>query len=51
MDYKIFVFLKKLLDPDMYGISVTAEVRDEVRELLGMKKVETQQDDESNDSQ
>ena len=34
-------FLKKLLDPEMFGHAVTAEVRDEARKLLGMKPVET----------
>lgn len=34
-------FLKSLLDPDMFGHAVTAEVRDEARKLLGMKPVET----------
>jgi hypothetical protein len=38
---KVYRFLKSLLDPDMYGMAVTAEVRDQVRALLGMKKVET----------
>lgn len=34
-------FLKSLLNPDMFGHAVTAEVRDEARKLLGMKTVET----------
>jgi hypothetical protein len=34
-------FLKKLLDPEVYGFSVTAEIRDEARKLLGMPTVET----------
>ena len=34
-------FLRSLLDPDMFGHAVTAEVRDEVRVLLGMPRVET----------
>lgn len=34
-------FLKSLLDPEMFGHAVTAEVRDEARKLLGMKPVET----------
>lgn len=34
-------FLKNLLDPEMFGHAVTAEVRDEARKLLGMKPVET----------
>lgn len=36
-------FLKNLLDPEMFGHAVTAEVRDEARKLLGMKPVETTQ--------
>jgi hypothetical protein len=38
---KIYRFLKDLLDPEMYGHAVTAEVRDRARELLGQMKVET----------
>lgn len=34
-------FIRSLLNPDMFGHSVTAEVRDEARYVLGMKKVET----------
>jgi hypothetical protein len=34
-------FLRNLLDPEMFGFAVTAEVRDEARVLLGMEKVET----------
>ena len=34
-------FIRRLLDPEMFGHAVTAEVRDEARVLLGMKKVET----------
>lgn len=34
-------FLKNLLDPEVYGLAVTAEVRDEARKLLGMPTVET----------
>jgi len=34
-------FICSLLNPDMFGHSVTAEVRDEARYVLGMKKVET----------
>lgn len=36
-------FLKDLLDPEMFGHAVSAEVRDEARKLLGMKPVETPQ--------
>ena len=38
---QMYSFLKSLLDPDKFGMAVTAEVRDEARSLLGMKKVET----------
>lgn len=34
-------FLRNLLDPEMFGHAVTAEVRDEARKLLGMQPVET----------
>ena len=34
-------FLRNLLDPEMFGHAVTAEVRDEARKLLGMEPVET----------
>jgi hypothetical protein len=37
----IYCFLKDLLDPEMYGYAVTAEVRDRARELLSQMKVET----------
>jgi hypothetical protein len=37
----IYRFLKDLLNPEMYGYAVTAEVRDRARELLGQMKVET----------
>ena len=43
MSSEVEAFLKNLLDPEMYGHAVTAEVRDEARILLGMKKVETTQ--------
>lgn len=32
-------FLESLLDPERFGYSVTEEVRDGARELLGIKKV------------
>ena len=38
---KMYDFIRSLLNPDMFGHSVTAEVRDEARYVLGMKKVET----------
>jgi len=34
-------FVKRLLDPEGFGHAVTGEVRDEVRRLFGMKKVES----------
>lgn len=34
-------FLKNLLNPEMFGHAVSAEVRDEARKLLGMQPVET----------
>lgn len=34
-------FLRSLLDPEMFGHAVSAEVRDEARALLGLKRVET----------
>jgi len=37
----MYRFLKDLLNPEMYGYAVTAEVRDRARELLGQMKVET----------
>lgn len=43
MSSEVETFLRNLLNPEMYGHAVTAEVRDEARVLLGMKKVETPQ--------
>jgi hypothetical protein len=40
-DEDVYRFLKNLLDPEMYGWAVTAEVRGEARRLLGKQKVET----------
>lgn len=37
----VYRFLKDLLNPEMYGYAVTAEVRDRARELLGKEKCET----------
>lgn len=34
-------FIRSLLNPDKFGLSVSAEIRDEARSVLGMKKVET----------
>lgn len=34
-------FIRSLLNPESFGLSVSAEVRDEARYVLGMKKVET----------
>lgn len=49
MDCNVYEFLKKLLDPEIYGMNVGPEVRDEARVLLGMGKVETLKDaNESN---
>lgn len=36
-------FLRSLLNPDMFGFSVSAEVRDQARILLGLKPVEQEQ--------
>ncbi len=44
MNENVYLFLKNLLDPEMYGFAVTAEVRDRARVLLGLKKVETLKD-------
>jgi hypothetical protein len=41
IDPRVMSFLKGLLDPEIFGHAVTAEVRDEVRVLLGMPRVET----------
>lgn len=38
---RLYRFLRRLLNPEDLGHAVTAEVRDEVRELLGMPRVET----------
>jgi len=43
MSVEVESFLRSLLNPEKYGHAVTAEVRDEVRVLLGMEKVETKQ--------
>jgi hypothetical protein len=40
-DEDIYRFLKDLLDPEIYGWAVTAEVRNKSRELLGLEKLET----------
>jgi hypothetical protein len=40
-DEEVYSFLKNLLDPEMYGWSVTNEVRNKARELLNKEKVET----------
>lgn len=40
-DEDVYRFMKDLLDPEMYGWAVTAEVRDRARELLGRERVET----------
>jgi len=41
MDKNVETFLRNLLNPDMFGFAVSAEVRDEARKLLGMQPVET----------
>ena len=41
MSKEVEKFLRNLLDPEMFGHAVTAEVRDQARALLGMEKVET----------
>ena len=41
MSENVEKFLRNLLDPEMFGYAVTAEVRDEARKLLGMEPVET----------
>lgn len=41
MSSEVYAFLKSLLDPERFGHAVSAEVRDEVRVILGMNKVET----------
>jgi hypothetical protein len=33
-------FARSMLDPERFGHAVTAEVRDEARELLGLRRVE-----------
>lgn len=38
-----YTFIWSLLDPDKFGLSCSAEVRDEARHVLGLKKVETNQ--------
>ncbi len=37
---KVEIFLRNLLNPDMYGLAVTAVIRDDARVLLGMPRVE-----------
>ena len=41
MSVEVHAFLKSLIDPERFGHAVSAEVRDEARVLLGMRKVET----------
>ena len=40
-EIRVVRFLKDLLNPEMYGHAVSAEVRDRARMLLDMKPVET----------
>lgn len=47
LEARVFVlerFVKRMLDPDGFGFSVTAEVRDEARRLMGIEPVETVKD-------
>jgi shikimate 5-dehydrogenase len=39
---EVVQFLKDLLDPDMYGFSVTAEVRQRAKQLLESQKEEVE---------
>jgi hypothetical protein len=39
---EVVQFLKDLLDPDMYGFAVTAEVRQRAKQLLESQKEEVQ---------
>jgi len=41
LDEQVERFLRNLLNPDMYGLAVTAEIRDDARVLLGMTRVES----------
>jgi hypothetical protein len=38
--YNTFKFVNNLLNPEMYGHAVSAEVRDQARVCLGLPKVE-----------
>lgn len=40
-DQAVYRFLKDLLDPEMFGFAVSAEVRDRARILLGKQPTET----------
>lgn len=35
-------FIESLLDPEMFGYAVSAEVRDEARRVLGIEPVENE---------
>jgi PleD family two-component response regulator len=39
---EVVQFLKDLLDPDMYGFAVTAEVRQRAKQLLESQKEEVE---------
>jgi hypothetical protein len=39
--YQTYAFVARLLDPEGFGLAVSAEVRDEARVCLGMPKAET----------
>lgn len=38
--YQTYAFVARLLDPEGFGLAVSAEVRDEARACLGLPKVE-----------
>ena len=38
--YQTYAFVAKLLNPEDFGLAVSAEVRDEARACLGLPKVE-----------
>lgn len=39
--YKTYSFVSRLLDPEGFGLAVSAEVRDEARVCLGLPRVES----------
>ena len=38
--YRTYAFVARLLNPEDFGLAVSAEVRDEARACLGLPKVE-----------